>query len=156
MHAALHNPEEELRVIVDRRVFAEPIHRTAGPFERVVERVRSLFNGARVRRAFIEGHNDVSADFALGLHDRFRREQMTRAIQMTAEFHALFSNVAKFLQAPNLESAAVREHRAVPAHKLLHAAHLGHKFCARAQIQVIQVIRIRQNDLRLHFAQVPR
>ena len=72
---------------------------------------------------------------------------------MTAEFNALFSNVAEFLEAPNLESAAVRKHRAIPAHKLLHAAHLGHKFRAWAQVQVV---RIRENNLRLHFAQVPR
>ena len=31
-------------------------------------------------------------------------------------------------------SAAVGEHRAVPAHELLHTAHLGHEFRARAQV----------------------
>ena len=61
--------------------------------------------------------------------------------------------MAKILEAPDLESAAVGEHGAVPAHKLLHTTHLGHKFRARAQIEVV---RIRENDLRLHFAQVPR
>ena len=72
---------------------------------------------------------------------------------MALEFDTLFSNVAQVLEAPDLESAAVRKHRAVPAHKFLNAAHLSHKFRARAQIQVVC---IRKNNLRLHFAQVPR
>ena len=72
---------------------------------------------------------------------------------MAMEFHALFGNVAQLLEAPDLESAAVGEHRAVPAHELLHATHLGHEFRARAQVEVI---RVRQNDLRLHFTQITR
>ena len=120
---------------------------------RRVQRVRRLLDSARVRRAFVKGHNDVGPDFALGLHHRFRREQMMRAVQMTAKFYALFGNVAKVFEAPDLESAAVREHRAVPAHEILYAAHFGHKFRAWAQVQVV---RIRENNLRLHFAQVPR
>ena len=78
---------------------------------------------------------------------------MARAVQMALEFHALFGNVAQLLETPDLESAAVGEHRAVPAHELLHTAHLGHKFRARAQVQVV---RVREDNLRLHFAQVPR
>ena len=72
---------------------------------------------------------------------------------MTTEFNAFFGNVAEFLEAPDLKSAAVGKHRAVPAHKFLNAAHLGHQFRTRAQVKVV---RIRENNLRLHFAQVPR
>ena len=138
---------------MDRRVLFEPINRTAGPFERVVERLRSFLDGARVRRTFVKRHDDVGPDFALGLHHRFRGEHVARSVQMTMEFHALFGNVAQVFEAPDLESAAVGEHRAVPAHELLHATHFGHEFCARAQVEVV---RVRKNDLRLHFAQVPR
>ena len=132
VHAALHDSEKELRVAVERRIFGEPIHCPAGPFERQGQRVRRLLDGARVRCAFVEGHDDVGADFALGLHHGFGCEFVARAVQMAMEFHALFGNVAQLLEAPDLESAAVGEHRAVPAHELLHAAHLGHKFRARA------------------------
>jgi len=120
---------------------------------RRVQRVRRLLDSARVRRTFVEGHDDVGADFALGLHHGFGRELVAAAVQQALEFHAVFGDVAKILEAPDLESTAVREHRAVPAHEFLHAAHLGHKFRAWAQVQVV---RIRENDLRLHFAQVPR
>ena len=77
---------------------------------------------------------------------------MARTVQMALEFHAIFGNVAQVLETPDLESAAVGKHRAVPAHELLHAAHLGNKFRARAQVQVV---RVREDDLRLHFVQVP-
>lgn len=153
MHAALHDSKEILRVIMDRRVFSEPIHRALCPSQRVVERVRSLFNGARVRRAFVEGHDDVGTDFALRLHHRFRGEHVARAVQMAMEFHALFGYVAQVLETPDLESAAVGKHRAIPAHKFLNAAHLGYEFRARTQVQVV---RVREDNLRLHFAQVPR
>ena len=153
VHAALHNPEKVLRVAVERRIFAEPVHGAAGPFERQVQRVRGLLDGARVRRAFVKSHDDVGADFALGQHHGFGRELVAAAVQQALKFHAVFSNVAKILEAPDLESAAVGEHGAVPAHELLHAARLGNQLGARAQVQVV---RIRQNDLRLHFAQVPR
>ena len=120
---------------------------------RRVQRVRRLLDSARVRRTFVEGHDDVGADFALGLHHGFGRELVAAAVQQALEFHAVFSNVAKILEAPDLESAAVGEHGAVPAHELLHATRFGNELGAWAQVQVVGV---RENDLRLHFAQVPR
>ena len=69
------------------------------------------------------------------------------------EFHAILGNVPEVLEAPHLESAAVSEHWAVPAHELLHATRLCNQGCARTQVQVVSV---REDNLRFHFSQVPR
>ena len=120
---------------------------------RRVQRVRRLLDSARVRRTFVEGHDDVGADFALGLHHGFGRELVSAAVQQALKFHAVFGDVAKILEAPDLESAAVGKHGAVPAHKLLHAARFGNELGAGAQVQVV---RIREDNLRMHFVQIPR
>ena len=151
VHAALNNPEKELRVAVERRIFGEPVHGAAGPLEGEIQRMGGFFDGARVRRAFVEGHNDVRADFTLGLHHRFRRKLVAAAVQQAFEFYAVFRNVAKILEAPDLESTAVGEHGAVPAHEFLHAARFCNQGRSRPQIQVVSVC---QNNLCFDFAKV--
>ena len=76
---------------------------------------------------------------------------MTRAVQQALELHSIFGNLAELLQTPHLESTAVRQHRAVPAHELLHATRFRNQLCARSQIKVV---RIRKNNLSIEFADV--
>ena len=76
VHAALDDSKELLIVAVDRRVFLEPFHRFGCPPERIVQAMFRFFDGARVRRAFVERHDDVGADFALGVHDACRAKEM--------------------------------------------------------------------------------
>ena len=76
---------------------------------------------------------------------------MTRTVQQTFELDALFSNLSELLQTPYLESAAVRQHRAVPAHELLYTTRFRNQLCARSQVKVV---RIRQDDFGIKFADV--
>ena len=69
VHAALDNPEELLVVTVDGRVLLEPLHGLGRPLEGVIQAVFRLFRGTREGRALVERHDDVGADFALGVHD---------------------------------------------------------------------------------------
>ena len=151
VHAALDNPEKVLRVAVNRRIFAEPVHGASGPLEREIQRMGGFLDGARVRRAFVEGHDDIRADFALGLHHRFGRKLVAAAVEQALEFHAVFGNAAEILEAPHLETAAVGEHGAVPAHELLHAARLGDQGRSRPKVEVVGV---REDDLRLDVPEV--
>ena len=151
MHAALDNPEELLVVTMDGRVFLEPLHGLGRPFERVVQAVFRLFRRARVGRAFVERHDDVGADFPLGVHDACRAKEMLRTVQDAPEFYSLGGNLSQVLQAPHLESTAIRKHRAVPAHELVDPARLGD---ARGRGAQVQVVRIREDDFGLDILEL--
>ena len=76
---------------------------------------------------------------------------MTRTVQQTFELDTLFSNLSELFQAPHLESAAVRQHRTVPAHELLHAPRFGNEFRPRPQVEMVS---IRKDNLSIKFANV--
>ena len=151
VHAALDNPEELLVITVDGRVLLQPLHGFGRPFERVVQAMLRLFRRTREGRAFVERHDDVGADFPLGVHDACRAKEMLRTVQDAAEFYAFGRNLAQVLQAPYLESAAIREYRAVPRHELVDTARLRNTRGGGAQVQVV---RIRENDFGLDILEL--
>ena len=76
MHAALDNSEELLIVTVNGRVLLKPLHGLGGPFQGVIQAMLRFLGGTRVRSAFVERHDDVCADFALGVHDACGAEKV--------------------------------------------------------------------------------
>ena len=139
VHAALDDSKELLIVTVDGRVFLEPFHRFVCPPECIAQAMFRLFDGTWVRRAFVERHDDVGADFTLGVHDACRAKEMLGTVENAPEFHAFGLNLAKVFQTPHLESATVRKHGAVPAHELVDAAGSRNLGRCRAQVQVVSI-----------------
>ncbi len=93
----------------------------------------------RVFQAFVERHHDVAAERELDVHGGFGREQMRVAIQMRAEQHALFGDLAQIAQAEDLEAAGVGEDGARPGHEAVQAAELADQFVAGAQEEMVGV-----------------
>ena len=58
---------------------------------------------------------------------------------MRGERNAFLLDVAQLRQREHLKSAAVRQDRAVPVHKLMQAAHLLHYIVSRTDVQVVCV-----------------
>ena len=58
---------------------------------------------------------------------------------MRVERYAFLGNVAQLGKAEHLKSAAVGQDRAVPAGKLVQAAHIGYQLITGAQMQVVGV-----------------
>ena len=98
----------------------------------------------RVFDALVKGHGDGGAQVCLDLHALLRAHKDLVAVQVGMEGHALLGNVAQLGQAEYLKAAAVGQNGAVPAGKLVQAAHIGHDLVAGAQMQVVGVA---QHDL---------
>lgn len=153
MHTALHDSEELLLVTVDFRVGLKPVHGLFGPFQRKIQTVFRFLLRAGVGGTLVKGHDDVCADFALGLHNGFRAEKVLGTVQNASELHAFGLDLAQILQTPDLESTAIGQNRAVPAHKLVDAAGGCDLRGSGAQIQVV---RICQDDFGLQVLQLGR
>ena len=83
--------------------YAECAHRTV---RRMAWFAASWLDG--IFQALIERHHDVAAERELDFDGGFGREQMRVAIQVRAEQHAFFRDLAQIAQAENLESARNR------------------------------------------------
>ena len=95
--------------------------------------------------ALIEHHRNIRPQRNLHIHRVLRRKEMLTPIQMRPKLHPLRRNLPQLAQAEHLKPTRVRQHRPLPAHKPMHPTHPPHQLMPRPQIQVI---RIRQNDLR--------
>src|SRR5205823_1379594 len=73
--------------------------------------------------ALVKDHCDVGAEGDLHVHRVLGREEMFAAVEVRAKLHAVGGHFAQLAQAEDLEAAGVGEHRPVPAHKAVHAAH---------------------------------
>ncbi len=79
----------------------------------------------------------------------FGREHMRVAIQVRAEQHAFFRDLAQIAEAEDLEAARIGEDRARPRHEAVQSAEFPDYFVARAEEQVIGV---RQDDFGVQLA----
>ena len=70
---------------------------------------------------------------------------------MRVERYAFLGNVAQLGKAEHLKSAAVGQDRAVPAGKLVQAAHIGNDLITGTQVEMIGVA---QHDLCADFFQI--
>ena len=61
------------------------------------------------------------------------------AVEVRGKGHALLGDLAQLCEAEHLKSAAVGEDGAVPAGKLVQAAHIGYQLITGAQMQMVGV-----------------
>ena len=95
--------------------------------------------GRGIFDALVKGHADIAAQIGLNLHTFFRSHENLPSINVGGKVHAFFLDFPQGGQAEHLESAGVRQNRAVPGHKLMQAAHLMHHLVGGAQMQVVGV-----------------
>src|SRR6267378_3189025 len=62
---------------------------------------------------------DLRAQRSLNFHRNFRREKAKRSIDVRSELSSCFRDLTQRTQTPNLESAGVGEHGAIPADKFV-------------------------------------
>ena len=151
VHAALDDSKKLLVVTVNRRVFLEPLHGLGGPLECEFKAMFGFLGGARERSAFVERHDDVGADFALGVHHACGAKKVLRSVENAPKFNAFGGDFAKVLEAPYLESTAVRKNGTIPAHEFVNAACFRDAGRGGAQIQVVGV---GENDFCLDVLQL--
>ena len=109
--------------------------------------------GGRIGRAVVKRHRDVGAQRQLHVHGIFGREAHVGAVDGRAKPHALLRDLAQAAQAEHLETAGVREDRALPVHEAVQPAVRGDDLRARPQHQVK---RIAEHDLRAQSLRAPR
>lgn len=76
-----------------------------------------------IRQALVQHHEDVAAKRQLNVDGRLRREQMSIAVQVRTEQHALIAHLAQAVQAEHLKAARVGQNGPVPGHEAVQAAH---------------------------------
>lgn len=131
--AALDDGEEQLAVAcMDRFTFAGPAD---GPLDGFLKPVRF----ARVRRTFVETHDNVGAERILRSNSRFSIQVDPRPIDVTCELYAVFADAVQGAQRKDLVSAAVGEDGAVPCHEAVEAAEAADCFGAGAEHEVVSV-----------------
>ena len=139
VHAALDDAKERLVRARVRLPAALPPH--AGE----LNGARHVGLRGRVARALVELHADVAAELLGDGHVVLGRPADARAVVLDGpEAHALVRELHELVVREHLEPTRVREDGAVPAHELMHAAHLGHEVCAGAHGEVVGVV---ENDL---------
>src|SRR5947207_2741632 len=75
---------------------------------------------------------------------------MRRAIQVRAEIHSVFGDLAQAAEAEDLESARVGEQGPLPAHEPVQSAQIADDLVTGTQIKMVS---ISQNNLRAQFLQ---
>ena len=93
----------------------------------------------RILHTLIKGHCNGGTQVCLDLHTLLRAHKDAVAVQMGSKGHAFFRDLTQLGQAEHLESAAVGQDGAVPAGKLVQAAHIGYQLITGAQMQVVGV-----------------
>ena len=114
------------------------------PPEREVARFRGLPPRGGIGDALVKDHDDVGPDRPLGLDAVLGRHEVAGTIQVRPELKAVGADTGQSLEAEDLESTAVREHRAVPRHEAVDAAGPPDDVDARPEGEVI---RVREDDL---------
>ncbi len=90
-------------------------------------------------RTFVQGHDDIGAQFFLGVHDRLRRESLQATVDVRAKGDAVRIDLAHVGQAKDLVAARIGQDRPIPVHELVQPAHALHEVGARAQKEVIGI-----------------
>ena len=93
----------------------------------------------RILHTLIKGHCNGGTQVCLDLHTLLRAHKDAVAVQMGSKGHTFFRDLTELGQAEHLESAAVGQDGAVPAGKLVQAAHIGYQLVTGAQMQVVGV-----------------
>ena len=124
IHAALDNGKHHLLIAVER---IRPVKMTGEAFQPALREFEGFGGVALVGipgAAFVQGHDDIGPDDALGIHVVFRREDVLAAVYVGGEFAAFLREFADGRKRKHLEAAAVREDGAVPVLEFVQAAGL--------------------------------
>lgn len=148
VHTTLDNAEKSLVRWIFLR-FDTALEPAGGAFERIF-RVAAV---GGVRDTLVKSHDDIGAKSVLDLHDGFWREKMLGAVEMGAEKHAFFRDLAQIAEAEHLEATAIGEDRAIPVHEAVETAELTDKLMPWPQVQMIG---IGKNDLRFCIFELVR
>ena len=126
------------------------------PLQPALREFQGLRGIAEVRvagAALIQGHNDISADDALGVHVVLRGEGVAGAVDVGGEAASFRRQLADGRQGEDLEAAAVREDGPVPMLELVQAAGLPERVQAGTEVEVVGIA---EDDLGLDvLLQVP-
>ena len=106
-----------------------------------------------MRRAVVEDHRDVRAEFALDIHGFFWSKKEKRSVQMRPELDSVRLDFANGCEAEDLETAAIGKDGPIPIYEVVEAASSSDDFHARTDVQMIGVA---EDDLGAHFAQFAR
>src|SRR5258707_6721938 len=79
-----------------------------------------VFTG--VRRALVEGHDDIGPKGLLDLHRELWTKETGCAVDVTVKMDAFFRNAAQLRQGENLKPSAISQDGTVPTHELVQAA----------------------------------
>jgi hypothetical protein len=101
--------------------------------------------------SMLEGQEKERKRIANELHDDLG--QRLNAVKMGLEVSALLPNLAPFSQAEDLKPAAVREDGQIPIDEFVQPARCADDVHARADVEMI---RVAEDDLRAHLAQLAR
>ncbi len=149
IHAALHNAKQAVGVAQ----FVKGVAGPAGPAHGHFHGQTGFVMGGGVRGAFVKNHDNVGIQHGLNTHAFFGGKEEFVPIHWAAKVHALFFNFAHCPQAKHLKPARISQNGAIPAHKLVQTAKIGHDVQAGPHPQVECVA---QDDLRIDFAKVTR
>lgn len=144
-HAALNDRKQRLAVPIERRHGCKRILAPRRPSHGQAVGALGILVCARVRRAFIENHTDIAAEFFLNLNYVFGPEEMLGAVDVRGEHHAVVVEFAQLRETEDLITAAVGEHWPLPTDKPVQPAGFVDDFGAGPQIQMIGVA---EDDLR--------
>jgi hypothetical protein len=121
-----------------------------GPTHSAFDGGAKFTRGAGVRRAIVEDHRYIGAEFALNLHRFFRAQEQERAIEMRTEFDAVSFDFADSGEAEDLEAAAVGQDRELPIDEVVKAT------CGADDVHPgtdMEMIGVAEDDLSTQFAE---
>src|ERR1700746_1906096 len=101
-------------------------------------------------RAFVKGHDDVSAKTDLRGDGAFCAEEVGRSIQVRAKLNAFLCYFAQIAKTENLKAPGVGEDRTVPRHEFLRVAKPANGVHTGTKIEMISIV---QQNLNAEFLQ---
>src|SRR5690625_3215484 len=108
---------------------------------------------ARIRRALIENHRDVRAEFPLDFHSFPRTEKHIFPVEMRLKRNPVLADFPELSQTKNLKTAAIGQYRFLPAHKRMQATEFSNQIFARSKMQMVG---ISENDLSAEVVELSR
>ena len=103
--------------------------------------------------AFVQDHDYVRSQLLLHADHHLGAEKVARAIYVGAKLDTILGDLALSGQAEHLEATRIGQDGAIPAHKAVQSAHLGHQVRSGTQIEVIGIA---QDQLDPQFSKIPR
>ena len=93
----------------------------------------------RVGSTLVKGHDHVSANAPLHVHDGFGRKKMAAPVDVRLKFNPIFSDFAPVLEAVDLEPPAVGQHGPGPGRERVKSARHFNDFGARPEVEVVGI-----------------